>query len=50
MSGSIIVLRGSDNGGIRNRYDISDLRNRYRSDISDCRIRDRSDTSDFRNS
>ena len=50
VSGSIIVLRGSDNFSIRDRFDISDSRNRDRSDISDFRNRDRSDTSDFRNS
>ena len=49
MSGSIIVLRGSGNFSIRDRFDISDSRNRDRSDISDFRNRDRSDTSDFRN-
>ena len=38
VSGSIIVLRGSGNFSIRDRFDISDSRNR-----------DRSDTSDFRN-
>ena len=50
VSGSIIVLRGSDNVSIRHRFDISDSRNRDRSDISDFRNRDKSDTSDFRNS
>ena len=50
VSGSIIALRGSDNVSIRDRSDISDLRNRDRSNISDFRNRDRSDTSDFRNS
>ena len=49
VSGSIIVLRGSDNFSIRDRFDISDLRNNDRSDISDFGNRNRSDTSDFGN-
>ena len=48
-SGSIIVLRGSGNFRIRDRFNISDPRNGDRSDISDCRNKDRSDPSDFRN-
>ena len=49
VSGSILVLRGSDNVSIRDRFDISDSRNRDRSDISNFKNRDRSDTGDFRN-
>ena len=48
-SGSIIVLRGSGNFCIRDRFNISDLRDGDRSDIIDFRNRDRSDTSDHRN-
>ena len=51
VSGSIIVLRGSDNFSIMDRFDIGNSRNRDkdRSNISAFRNRDRSDTSNFRN-